>query len=167
MFSDNGDHANMLIALTVLSAVVVHIVSPLPSFLEWHVCSVSPILVLSCAAHAIVEEYVFRKLFWSHVAPSSGVHTVLLVWLNVLVFWAAHLVLLARERPGSWGSRVYSMCSYQVSLIFVGLMLNCLYLTAPSHPYVFCVLAHVAFLLLWSLLLGGGRTEAYEKYKLM
>ena len=124
-------------------------------------------LIVSSLAHAFVEEYVFRVLFWKHLKHMHERRTTLL-WLNVSIFWVAHVVLLNLEGATNNKTAVgtYTSASYQLTLLFAAMMFNAIYLDAGvSRPYVVTVSVHAAALLVWGALAGGNDESYYRKYR--
>ena len=156
-----------LLVLTIVTIVVLHIAGPFPSFLELDiVSSLRPGILFPCLAHGIIEEYLFRHLFWKNLKKSH--HVGVLIWINVLAFWLVHVLLLYYTRIAGHERliAVYESTTYNLSIVFAGIMLNVLYLESNPFPLAACVLAHTCLLLLWTLALGGDKPEYYAKYNL-
>lgn len=159
---------NVLLLLCV-TAVALHLCSPFPSFFK--ITSPhrpSSVAVAVCVAHAILEETLFRHLFWNHFRRHTTSHYVSLLWVNVLMFWLMHVLLIyGMETVLNQGSpKLYFTTSYHMSIVFAGIFLNAVYLEATLvHPLVQCIAMHAMLLLVWECFLGGDDPALYEKYK--
>ena len=159
-----------LLALFLLTTVVLHVAGPYPTFMRPKlVGELSPRLVGACLLHAIVEEYIFRHLFWSKLrAHKTSPHVVTLVWINVLAFWLVHVLLLYHSRLFGLKSAlaVYETIPYHLSIVFAGIMFNAIYFESTPFPYASCAAAHACLLLTWSVCFAGEEDDYYTKYEL-
>lgn len=162
------DYDMLIFSLTILCILVLHVTCPFPTFFSPKLVSqLHTETVVSCLAHAFVEEYIFRHLFWS-MLPRGAVATrpISLLWLNVTIFWLVHILLLYHSRHnGQQNADVYASTSYNVSLIFMTMMLNAIYLETGPLSLANCIFVHALVLLLWSLCLGGADGDYFSKYK--
>lgn len=155
--------------LALVTILVLHMAQPYPSFLQWSVVNdITPLMVVSCLAHSIIEEVIFRYLFWSLIPDDvSVVRRASFIWLNVTLFWVAHVVVLYNARSqGSAISSVYESTSYNISILLSCLMFNAIYLDTGPRSLANCIAVHAFLLLSWTVLFGGGRPEYFCKYSI-
>jgi len=158
----------LIIALAIITVIVLHVAGPFRSFLHWSIVNeITPWMVLSCLAHSIIEECIFRHVFWSAVPEIiSYERRASLVWLNVLLFWLAHVIIIYRARyVSNTLSPVYESTTYNMSVLFIALMLNAVYLETGRGSIFNCILVHFAFIITWTVFLGGGSDDYFAKYR--
>lgn len=155
-----------LLVLAILTIILLHIAGPFDTFFTPDFTGLKPNILVSCLAHGIIEEYIFRHVYWKNLKTSP--HKASLIYINVLLFWVAHVLLLyyTREAEHDYLLRVYESVSYQLSIVFAGLFLNALYLESHPFPLAACILAHSTLLIMWTLFLGGNNEQFYTKYSI-
>lgn len=159
----------MWITLAILTIIILHVSGPFPTFFKPSlVQQITPAILLSSLFHGIVEEFVFRHCFWSMLsAERAERHRASLIWLNVLVFWLVHILLLYYTQHYDLGTaRVYSTTTYNLSVLFLGMCLNAVYLESGPNSLANCVFVHASLLIVWSIFLGGNSDDYYAKYKM-
>lgn len=156
----------MLLVSMVILAIIVQLIHPEENFLKWNVIKSNLIFVLcTCVGHACVEEYIFRHLFWKGVKNMDDVPT--LIFLNTAIFWMAHLFLLFYSNAigDNRKSHLYTSTSYNLAVVFLGMVLNAVYLDKrASFPMIRCILLHAIILIVWSVFLGGGDASMLMTY---
>lgn len=158
----------LICTLALLCVIILHVAGPFPTFFKVQTVSAIPgSLMVTCIAHAIIEEYVFRHLFWNMLPPKiASRNRASLIWLNVLVFWTAHILILYHsEYSASSNLNVYNSTCYNMSVVFMALMMNSLYLETGPMSLANCILAHALILIVWSIFLGGSEDGYYDKYQ--
>lgn len=155
-------------SIALILIIVIHVAQPVPSFLQWSIVNeITPSMIITCAAHAVVEEYIFRHLYWSSIPEDVAQRRrVSLVWLNVSAFWLVHVILLHHARGVSSSlESIYASTSYNVSILFVGMMLNAIYVETGTTSLINCIAVHLVLLLVWTVCFGGGSRDYMSKYK--
>ena len=154
--------------LFILTIVVLHVSGPYKTFLVPDmVKEITTPLIISSLLHAVVEEYVFRHLFWSNIPRDIAVkYRITLVWCNTLLWWMAHISLVYHSIHTGTQSllKIYLSTTYNLSLMYASLCLNAIYVECGPNSLLNCVLVHFLILLVWGIFLGGHKEEFYSKY---
>lgn len=159
----------LITVLILLTIIVLHVTGPFQSFLKPElVHAIETRMVITSLLHGILEEYVLRHLYWKHLAKSPK-NRASMIWLNVLVFWFVHILLvyISEYNDDHHALRTYSSVSYNLSIVFAGMALNAIYLDTGRHALFNCIVLHVTMLLVWSIFLGGSNKEYYSKYNVV
>lgn len=156
--------------LLLLNLIVLHVAGPFPSFFKWRlVHRLTPLMIASSLGHAIVEEFIFRYLYWTMLPPGAAArHRTSLVYLNVTLFWLLHVLLLYHSRLRQHDETVatYQSTSYNVSLIFFALSVNAIFLESTQWALARCIALHAIILIVWTACLGGGHDDYLDKYQM-
>ena len=149
----------IIAAIMLVIACVIHITGPEPSFFQPKVIDESMVFyVLVSLCHGFVEELIFRELFWSFFEKVDVRHIGTLVLLNTAIFWVCHMLvyhLCIADGKHSKAS-LYQSTSYNVSLLFLSLILNASYLENRGNmPLMHVAMLHSFTLVVWAVFLGG------------
>lgn len=158
----------LLLVLIVVSVLTLHVSGPFPTFFEFNIADrLSERMMLACVVHGVLEEYIFRHLFWTLLPEHVRVHMrATMVYLNVLLFWLFHVLILYAERSRGSGNKAYENITYHLSCVFMGMMLNAIYLESGGFTLANCMLLHICILIVWSAFLGGDTDKYYQKYNI-